>query len=69
MPRPAAAATHKSPSPPRQVHAPVSAPPPDDMEPQSCSFIDGDDAPPQDLAQDRLKRLSITSGSKTYRIR
>ncbi|KAB7507571.1 Patronin [Armadillidium nasatum] len=52
----------KSPSPSRQIiHAPVSAPPPDDMEPQNVCFIDSDEA-------DKLKRLSISSGSRTYRI-
>ncbi|XP_053651388.1 uncharacterized protein Patronin isoform X6 [Cherax quadricarinatus] len=65
----------KSPSPTRQTsvsHAPVAAPPPDDMEPQSVSFINSTDEQhsenQKDDASDKLKRLSISSGSKTYRI-
>ncbi|KAK3888904.1 hypothetical protein Pcinc_007065 [Petrolisthes cinctipes] len=66
----------KSPSPPRQTsvsHAPVAAPPPDDMEPQSVSFINSTDQQhidphKDDDTNDKFKRLSITSGSKTYRI-
>lgn len=67
----------KSPSPPRQPpvshHAPVAAPPPDDMEPQSVSFINSTDDQQSenqrdDDMNDKFKRLSITSGSKTYRI-
>lgn len=67
----------KSPSPPpRQTsvsHAPVAAPPPDDMEPQSVSFINSTDqqhidSHKDDETNDKFKRLSITSGSKTYRI-
>ncbi|XP_047482342.1 uncharacterized protein LOC125034532 isoform X4 [Penaeus chinensis] len=60
----------KSPSPTRQTsvsHAPVAAPPPDDMEPQNVSFIESEDHPQEDPIE-RFKRLSITSGSKTYRI-
>ncbi|XP_042234616.1 uncharacterized protein LOC121874529 isoform X5 [Homarus americanus] len=64
-----------SPSPTRQVsvsHAPVAAPPPDDMEPQNVSFINSTDGQhgenQRDDTSDKLKRLSITSGSKTYRI-
>lgn len=60
----------KSPSPTRQTsvsHAPVAAPPPDDMEPQNVSFIESEDQPHEDPSE-RFKRLSITSGSKTYRI-
>ncbi|XP_063596395.1 uncharacterized protein LOC134773202 isoform X3 [Penaeus indicus] len=60
----------KSPSPTRQTsvsHAPVAAPPPDDMEPQNVSFIESEDHPQEDPSE-RFKRLSITSGSKTYRI-
>ncbi|XP_063990128.1 patronin isoform X6 [Diachasmimorpha longicaudata] len=45
------------------LHTPVPAPPVDDMEPQNISFIGNDD----DLAQ-RIPRLHITSGSRTYRI-
>ncbi|XP_069186002.1 uncharacterized protein Patronin [Procambarus clarkii] len=65
----------KSPSPTRQTsvsHAPVAAPPPDDMEPQNVSFINSTDEQhsenQRDDASDKLKRLSISSGSKTYRI-
>ncbi|XP_071548392.1 LOW QUALITY PROTEIN: uncharacterized protein Patronin [Panulirus ornatus] len=65
----------KSPSPTRQAsvsHAPVAAPPPDDMEPQNVSFINSTDQQhsenQKDNISDRFKRLSITSGSKTYRI-
>ncbi|XP_050688722.1 uncharacterized protein LOC126981544 isoform X16 [Eriocheir sinensis] len=67
----------KSPSPPRQPpvshHAPVAAPPPDDMEPQNVSFINSTDDQQSenqrdDDMNDKFKRLSITSGSKTYRI-
>lgn len=68
----------KSPSPPRQPpishHAPVAAPPPDDMEPQSVSFINSTDDQNSENQRDdsdmndKFKRLSITSGSKTYRI-
>ena len=62
----------KSPSPTRTIsHAPVAAPPPDDMEPQNVSFIDSEDRSRQHIKEDpseKLKRLSITSGSKTYRV-
>lgn len=65
----------KSPSPTRQTsvsHAPVAAPPPDDMEPQNVSFINSTDQQhsenKKDSTSDKFKRLSITSGSKTYRI-
>ncbi|XP_064106006.1 uncharacterized protein LOC135215372 isoform X4 [Macrobrachium nipponense] len=62
----------KSPSPTRTVsHAPVAAPPPDDMEPQNVSFIESEDQSRQHSKSDpseKLKRLSISSGSKTYRI-
>ncbi|XP_065163737.1 patronin isoform X3 [Atheta coriaria] len=46
------------------MHAPIPAPPADDMEPQSISFI----ANPDDQAAESLSRLNITSGSRTYRI-
>lgn len=62
----------KSPSPTRTIsHAPVAAPPPDDMEPQNVSFIESEDQSRQHSKSDpseKLKRLSISSGSKTYRI-
>jgi len=64
----------KSPSPTRQSsahHVPIAAPPPDDMEPQNVSFIDGDSPHPHTHGSDpadKLKRLSISSGSRTYRI-
>ena len=64
--------------PPRQRssatihHAPLPTPPPDDMEPQSVSFVQDDNAPsssdPASLASSSKKSLQITSGSKTYRI-
>ncbi|XP_074040441.1 calmodulin-regulated spectrin-associated protein patronin isoform X3 [Leptinotarsa decemlineata] len=46
------------------THAPIPAPPPDDMEPQNISFI-GNAA---DKLSEGLSRLNITSGSRTYRI-
>ncbi|XP_076270911.1 calmodulin-regulated spectrin-associated protein patronin isoform X4 [Rhynchophorus ferrugineus] len=47
------------------THAPVAAPPVDDMEPQNISFIgNNDDA----ALSESLSRLNITSGSRTYRI-
>ncbi|XP_034944526.1 patronin isoform X3 [Chelonus insularis] len=59
--------TCESPTEKRQnnttIHTPVPAPPVDDMEPQNISFIGNDD----DFAQG-IKRLHITSGSRTYRI-
>ncbi|XP_057327641.1 patronin isoform X5 [Microplitis mediator] len=59
--------TCESPTDKRQnninIHAPVPAPPADDMEPQNISFIGND----EDFAQG-IKRLHITSGSRTYRI-
>ncbi|KAK7069879.1 hypothetical protein SK128_011064, partial [Halocaridina rubra] len=59
----------KSPSPTRTVtHAPVAAPSPDDMEPQNVSFIENEDHRENNDPTGKLKRLSITSGSKTYRI-
>jgi hypothetical protein len=63
--------------PPRQRgaatihHAPLPTPPPEDMEPQSVSFVQDDNAPssdPASLASSTKKSLQITSGSKTYRI-
>ncbi|XP_044587352.1 patronin isoform X3 [Cotesia glomerata] len=59
--------TCESPTDKRQnninIHTPVPAPPVDDMEPQNISFIGNDD----DFTQG-IKRLHITSGSRTYRI-
>ncbi|KAJ8916210.1 hypothetical protein NQ315_016349 [Exocentrus adspersus] len=46
------------------THAPIPAPPADDMEPQNISFI-GNSA---DKLNEGLSRLNITSGSRTYRI-
>ncbi|XP_030749576.1 patronin isoform X3 [Sitophilus oryzae] len=47
------------------THAPVAAPPVDDMEPQNISFIGNN----EDAAlSESLSRLNITSGSRTYRI-
>ncbi|XP_050310591.1 patronin isoform X6 [Anthonomus grandis grandis] len=47
------------------THAPVAAPPADDMEPQNISFIgNSDDA----ALTESLSKLNITSGSRTYRI-
>uniref|UniRef100_A0A0A9XVS5 Short spindle protein 4 n=1 Tax=Lygus hesperus TaxID=30085 RepID=A0A0A9XVS5_LYGHE len=58
-----------APTPPPRTsvnHAPLPAPPADDMEPQSISFIgSGDDE--QQLTTG-LSKLNITSGSRTYRI-
>ncbi|XP_076178100.1 calmodulin-regulated spectrin-associated protein patronin isoform X6 [Ptiloglossa arizonensis] len=45
------------------LHAPVPAPPVDDMKPQNISFIGNDD----ELSQG-IRGLHITSGSRTYRI-
>ncbi|XP_017772472.1 PREDICTED: patronin isoform X3 [Nicrophorus vespilloides] len=45
------------------IHAPIPAPPADDMEPQSISFIGKDEQNTEGLS-----RLNITSGSRTYRI-
>ena len=62
----------KSPSPTRQssvTHAPVAAPPPDDMEPQNVYFIEDQNS--EDNLGDmnnKLKRMSISSGNRTYRI-
>ncbi|XP_017797679.1 PREDICTED: patronin isoform X7 [Habropoda laboriosa] len=56
----------ESPTEKRQVtalHAPVPAPPVDDMKPQNISFIGNDD----ELTQG-IRGLNITSGSRTYRI-
>ncbi|XP_031843923.1 calmodulin-regulated spectrin-associated protein patronin isoform X6 [Nomia melanderi] len=56
----------ESPTEKRQVtalHAPVPAPPVDDMKPQNISFIGNDD----ELSQG-IRGLHITSGSRTYRI-
>lgn len=47
------------------THAPIPAPPVDDMEPQSISFIGTEDD--EDLSEG-LSRMNITSGSRTYRI-
>uniref|UniRef100_A0A8D8LLC8 Patronin n=1 Tax=Cacopsylla melanoneura TaxID=428564 RepID=A0A8D8LLC8_9HEMI len=47
-------------------HAPIPAPPADDMEPQSISFIGTEDEE-EDLSQG-LSKMNITSGSRTYRI-
>ncbi|KAJ8944831.1 hypothetical protein NQ314_009372 [Rhamnusium bicolor] len=47
------------------THAPIPAPPADDMEPQNISFI-GNNA--SDKLSEGLSRLNITSGSRTYRI-
>ncbi|CAG7719003.1 unnamed protein product [Allacma fusca] len=52
-------------------HAPLPTPPPDDMEPQSVSFVHEDHSPSStELASiaSSKKSLQITSGSKTYRI-
>ncbi|CAG9771821.1 unnamed protein product [Ceutorhynchus assimilis] len=47
------------------THAPVAAPPADDMEPQNISFIGNN----EDAAlTESLSKLNITSGSRTYRI-
>lgn len=46
------------------THAPIPAPPVDDMAPQSISFI----GKPDDDISEGLSRLNITSGSRTYRI-
>ncbi|KAK0179121.1 hypothetical protein PV327_007941 [Microctonus hyperodae] len=58
--------TCESPTDKRQsnatMHTPVPAPSVDDMEPQNISFIGNDD-----LSQG-VRRLHITSGSRTYRI-
>ncbi|XP_076245337.1 calmodulin-regulated spectrin-associated protein patronin isoform X13 [Calliopsis andreniformis] len=56
----------ESPTEKRQVtalHAPVPAPPVDDMKPQNISFIGNDD----ELSQG-IRGLHISSGSRTYRI-
>ncbi|XP_060822634.1 patronin isoform X11 [Bombus pascuorum] len=56
----------ESPTEKRQItamHAPVPAPPVDDMKPQNISFIGNDD----ELTQG-IRGLNITSGSRTYRI-
>ncbi|XP_026670652.1 patronin isoform X4 [Ceratina calcarata] len=45
------------------LHAPVPAPPVDDMKPQNISFIGNDD----ELTQG-IRGINITSGSRTYRI-
>lgn len=73
---------HRPTPPPRQSrtshanaatihHAPLPTPPPDDMEPQSVSFVHEDHSPSStELASiaSSKKSLQITSGSKTYRI-
>ncbi|KAG5885276.1 hypothetical protein JTB14_005815 [Gonioctena quinquepunctata] len=46
------------------THAPIPAPPADDMEPQNISFIGN----ATDKLSEGLSRLNITSGSRTYRI-
>uniref|UniRef100_A0A1B6FVT7 Patronin n=1 Tax=Cuerna arida TaxID=1464854 RepID=A0A1B6FVT7_9HEMI len=52
--------------PPRRVtHAPLPAPPVDDMEPQSISFIGSGD---EEQLSSGLNRIQITSGNRTYRI-
>ncbi|XP_054281794.1 patronin isoform X3 [Macrosteles quadrilineatus] len=52
--------------PPRRVtHAPLPAPPVDDMEPQSISFIGSSE---EDQLSAGLNRMNITSGTRTYRI-
>ncbi|XP_023310472.1 patronin isoform X3 [Anoplophora glabripennis] len=48
------------------THAPIPAPPADDMEPQNISFIGNSAA--DDKLTEGLSRLNITSGSRTYRI-
>ncbi|XP_033353068.1 patronin isoform X22 [Bombus vosnesenskii] len=56
----------ESPTEKRQItamHAPVPAPPVDDMKPQNISFIGNDD----ELTRG-IRGLNITSGSRTYRI-
>ncbi|XP_017760217.1 PREDICTED: patronin isoform X14 [Eufriesea mexicana] len=56
----------ESPTEKRQItalHAPVPAPPVDDMKPQNISFIGNDD----ELIPG-IRGLNITSGSRTYRI-
>ena len=61
----------KSPSPSRQssvTHAPVAAPPPDDMEPQNVYFIDSQEQNNENDVNNKLKRMSISSGNRTYRI-
>ncbi|KAK2582392.1 hypothetical protein KPH14_004717 [Odynerus spinipes] len=58
--------TCESPTEKRQcatLHAPVPAPPVDDMKPQNISFIGNDDEVVQGI-----RGLHITSGSRTYRI-
>ena len=56
--------------PPRRLHTSVPAPEETDMEPQNVSFIESsadEDNKPANLTE-RLSRLNITSGSKTYRV-
>ena len=60
--------------PPRRLHTSIPAPEENEMAPQNVSFIDSstedDSAHPSakgDLSN-RLSRLNITSGSKTYRV-
>ncbi|CAH0557676.1 unnamed protein product [Brassicogethes aeneus] len=47
------------------THAPIPAPPADDMEPQNISFIGNCE---EDQLREGIGRLNITSGSRTYRI-
>ncbi|XP_071052762.1 patronin isoform X4 [Onthophagus taurus] len=46
------------------THAPIPAPPVDDMAPQNISFIGN----PDEEISEGISRLNITSGSRTYRI-
>ncbi|KAJ2953919.1 hypothetical protein O0L34_g1556 [Tuta absoluta] len=48
-----------------QLHTPVKAPPPDEMEPQNISFIGNAE---DDALRQGINRLNITSGTRTYRI-
>ena len=74
--QPHAGASRDSSSPnlaPRRLHTSIPAPEENEMAPQNVSFIDSsteeDNVNPSkgDLT-DRLSRLNITSGSKTYRV-
>ena len=60
--------------PPRRLHTSIPAPEENEMAPQNVSFIDSsteeDSAHPSSKSElsNRLSRLNITSGSKTYRV-
>ena len=59
--------------PPRRLHTSIPAPEETEMAPQNVSFIDSsteEDSthPPKGDLSNRLSRLNITSGSKTYRV-